>query len=167
MSLKQKAEYDSIIKDIIKNEKFLRIDSEIHHGISRLSHSERVAKMAYTISKKLKLDYVKTTRAALLHDFYTNEDVGSDVNSAKRMCKHPEVAAKNAKENFEITSLEENIIKSHMFPLTPTQFPKYKESVIVGLADKTVATYELYKFKFNTLVNVSLLFIFNMITIQK
>ncbi len=167
MSLKSKGEYDNIVKDINNNEEFLKINNEAHHGISRYTHSVRVAKVTYIVTKFLHLDYNKATRAALIHDFFTNEEVGNDIDSSKRMCKHPQIAATNAKREFGIGALEENIISSHMFPLTPTQLPKYPESFVVSCADKGVAVYELYKFKFNTLVNVALIFIFNMITIQK
>jgi uncharacterized protein len=167
MSLRQKIDYNDIVKDIMNNNEFLLLDKEAHHGISRLAHSIRVAKTTYKVTKFLHLDYIKSTRAALLHDFFRNEEVGDNADSTERLCKHPLIAVKNAKKYYEIGTLEENIISSHMFPLNPTRPPKYAESYVVSFADKSVATYEMYRFKFNTLVNVALLFIFNIITIQK
>ena len=37
--------------------------------------------------------------------------------------------------------IERDIIKKHMFPLN-IAFPKYKESLIVCIADKIIALYE-------------------------
>ena len=74
MSLKKTYEFNQIVEDILKHEEFLKLQHELHHGISRFEHSVRVAKMAYRMSKKLGMDYERVTRAALLHDFYTDED---------------------------------------------------------------------------------------------
>ena len=46
-----------------------------------------------------------------------------------------------------LSEKENNIIRSHMFPLAK-EFPKSKEALIVGCADKSVAFYEFLKFKF-------------------
>ena len=50
--------------------------------------------------------------------------------------------ALSKKQGVELTEIEQNIIKRHMFPLTVIP-PKHKESVIVCLVDKYVATKEI------------------------
>ncbi|MCD8018619.1 MAG: hypothetical protein LUF92_03280 [Clostridiales bacterium] len=55
--------------------------------------------------------------------------------------RHPMIAADNAKQDYGINDIEENIIKRHMFPLTPIP-PKYKEARIVCIADKYCAVLE-------------------------
>ena len=75
------------------------------------------------------MDYVSATRAALLHDYFTNKELYND-NSFKRGIKHPQIALYNAKEEFEINEIEENAIISHMFPLSKS-IPKFKESWIL------------------------------------
>ena len=64
---------------------------------------------------------------------------------------------------IEINSLEEDIIKCHMFP-SNTIIPRYLESWIVNFVDKTVATYEFsksFQYKFRYLTNFYLILLFN------
>lgn len=132
-------EFYKLVKDILVNEEFTKMKSINHHGITRYDHSLRVAYYTYIVSKKLHLDYVKATRGALLHDFFTSEV--SDMNGVARLRKHPGVALENAKKYFELSSLEEDIIKTHMFPVT-FRPPKYLESWLVDFIDDCSAIYE-------------------------
>lgn len=160
-----KKEFENIINDILINNKFKELDKELHHGISRAGHSIRVAKGTYLITKKLHLKYEKATRAALMHDFYTNNDLNSK-NCIKALSDHPSKALKNALNYYNISTLEKNIIESHMFPFG-YKMPKYAESWVVTLVDKLVALYELYRFKLSLVLGVYLIFAFNMLTIQR
>ena len=67
--------------------------------------------------------------------------------------------------NFE-NDLEANIIKLHMFPLAGVM-PKYKESWLVTLVDKSVAIYEMYRYKFKLIINIWAIFLFNIITLNR
>jgi len=165
MSLKQTYEFDQIVNDIIENKNFLQLKHELHHGISRYEHSLRVAKMSYRIAKKCNLDYERITRAALLHDFYTDEDTKS-YNVKDTLKVHPEIAVQNAKKYFDIDKMQENIIEAHMFPLTKT-LPSNAGSWVVTSADKLVATHEMYRYKAQMVLGIWIIFIFNMIAIQK
>ena len=48
----------------------------------------------------------------------------------------------NARNYFQITQKEQNIIRSHMWPLTVRHRPTCREAVIVCLADKYCAVVE-------------------------
>lgn len=165
MSLKQTYEFDQIVNDIIENDKFKELKHELHHGISRYEHSMRVAKITYRISKKCNLDYERITRAALLHDFFTDEDT-VEYNTKETLKKHPMVASINAKKYFDIDTMQENIIETHMFPITK-ELPKYAGSWVVTSADKLVAAHEMYRYKAQMAIGIWLIFIFNIIAIQK
>jgi len=165
MGLKETYEFDSIVNDITNHPKFSLLKQELHHGISRYEHSLRVAKMTYRFSKKFHLDYERATRAALLHDFYLNEET-KDFSSHKTLVEHPEIALFNAKKCFDLDLKQENMIESHMFPLS-RNIPRYKESWIVSLSDKIVATHEMYRYKASLMMGIYLIFLFNMITMQK
>ena len=165
MSKKNKDEFLKIINDIENNNKFKELDNELHHGITRYGHSYRVAKATYKLSKTLKMNYIDATRAALLHDFYLDSDFSIE-KSTKILSIHPNVALINAKKYFEINDMQANIIKSHMFPLNGVR-PKYKESWLVSLIDKSVAVYELYRFKFKMVINIWAIFLFNVITLNR
>lgn len=167
MTKKKTKEFDSYCEDILNNNKFKELDRELHHGISRYGHSLRVARFTFKIAKFLHMKNIKlVTRAALLHDFYTNDEFKSNTTKVEKLKEHPLIALENAKKYYNIGKIEENIIKSHMFPLSP-EIPKYKESWLVTTMDKTVAAYEMCCFKSSLALNVLFLFIFNLITIQR
>jgi len=162
MSINKELEFNNIINDILKNEEFIELRYEIHHGISRLDHSLSVAKLTYNMCKGLGMkNYKEVTRAALLHDFFKRDEVPE-----KSFINHPEIALKNAKENFELSEMQENIIASHMFPVAKVM-PKYKESYIVSAADKIVAVKECAKYKVPISVGAAFLFFLNFAVIQR
>ena len=165
MTKPSKKEFESIINDILINNDFKELDKELHHGISRMGHCIRVAKGTYRVTKTFNLNYRSATRAALMHDFYTDRDLDTK-NSFTALFDHPKKAAEIASKYYNLTSLEKNIIESHMFPFG-YKMPKYKESWIVSLVDKTVAVYVMYRYKLSLKLGIYLIFAFNMITIQR
>ena len=72
-------------------------------------------------------------------------------------------AYENASKYYELDNMQKNIIESHMFPLSYV-LPKYKESWLVSLVDKTVAIYEYTRYKAALTTAVYLIFAFNMLT---
>lgn len=159
-----KSEFDLITEDIINNNRFKLLVNESHHGLSRYEHSLRVAKSTYKFSKKLGIDYKSATRAALLHDFFLDEEYNG-LTGIKKGSVHPSLAASNASKYFDLTDGELNAIKTHMFPMT-LKAPDSKEALIVTLADKGVSIYECSRFKILMEFTVWMLFIFNIITFK-
>ena len=156
-------EYNKIIKPIIDNEEFIKINNCRHHGITRLEHSLRVSYYSYKISKKLKLNYKQVAEAGLLHDFFINDQLTYRQQRLSAFT-HPRKCLENACKYFNLTSLQKDIIFSHMFPLIPNRIPKYMESWVVSFVDKFVATYEFvksyYKLYFFKAEKYALLFMF-------
>ena len=153
--------FNDIADSIINTKKFNELKSESHHGLTRYIHVMRVSKYTYKISKKLGFDYVSATRAALLHDYFTEYDFNG-IKGIKKGIDHPNIAYNNASKEFNLNEVEKNAITSHMFPLGTT-IPKYKESWVLTLVDKSVATYELTKFKFKNAIALYTIFFINMI----
>ena len=142
------SDYLNIVNDILYNNEFRRIDTSIHHGLSRLDHSLRVSYYSYVICKLLRLKYREVARAGLLHDFFVTSDLTEKQRSVSAFI-HPKLAVYNASSNFNISKIEEDIIVAHMFPLVPYKIPKYMESWIVSCVDKIVALYE-FSFSYGT-----------------
>ena len=166
MQRKLKSEFESIIQDIENNNSFRELDNEFHHGISRYCHSYRVAKGVYLITKKLRFKkYREATRAAFMHDFYFNYQL-ENKNEKEKFIEHPSLALLNASKYYELSDMQKNMIESHMFPSCKVM-PKYKESICLTLVDKVVALYEMQRYKLGMKLGVYLLFILNMITLQK
>ena len=143
-------EFNNIIKDIVTNEEFMKLQGEVHHSTTRFNHSLRVAYEVYNKLKDNDQNYVDATRAALLHDFFFDDDLSSSQND--RLNNHPLIALENAKKYFDINELQENIILSHMYPLSYC-LPRFKESWVVSLMDKKVTILEFKRFGFKKSYN--------------
>lgn len=158
-------EFQNLINPILTNQEFLQTKDKVHHGITRFEHLMRVSYYSYIITKKLHLNYKETTRAALLHDFFLDETEND--SSVRALQKHPEYALRNAKKYYELTDREEDIIRTHMFPVT-CRPPKYLESWIVDLVDDVAGVYEKYRSSCNELkAATTFLFILFVNIIQK
>ncbi len=134
-------EYNLLVEDILKNEKFNKLETIEHHGTNRLKHSKRVSYYSYEVCKKLHLDYISAARAGLLHDFFLSDNDRTKKDRVISFFAHPKKALENATNLFYLNDKEKNIIESHMFPMNIT-LPKYIESWIVSTVDKIVGTYE-------------------------
>ena len=132
-------EFNNIISNIVSNEDFCSLKNINHHGITRYDHCMRVAYYTYKVTKALRLNYIEATRASLLHDFFMDEV--DNENKVFKLRRHPKYALDNASKYFNLTPLQEDIILTHMFPVTFTP-PKYLESWIVDIVDDISAIYE-------------------------
>ena len=145
--MKKYKSFNSIAKEIISNKKFLTLKNESHHGMTRYDHSMNVARAVYKYAIKFNLDYIHATRAAILHDFFRNSDFINQHGLIQGVV-HPDIAVANAKGEFELNEMEENMIESHMFPLCAT-LPRYKEAWLLTCIDKMQATFEYLTYKWN------------------
>jgi uncharacterized protein len=166
-------EFSNIINPILTNDEFNKLDMIPHHGTTRLEHSLKVSYYSYKIAKKLKLDYKSTARAGLLHDFFLSEVERTNKEKFLSTFTHATKAVKRSEHHFGINELEEDIIKSHMFPLN-LFVPKYMESWIVTTVDKVVAVKEfkeeykvLAKDKLAYITNISLFILLNLIYLPR
>lgn len=161
----QDSEYLKIVNNILENKQFNKIKEIEHHGISRLDHSVKVSYYSYKIAKTLHLDYIETARGGLLHDFFLSPVNRTNKDRFISTFVHPKEALKTANTYFDLSIKEQDMIRSHMFPIN-ISVPKYAESWIVSIVDKVVAVNELslkYKFKIRYAYNIMLLFVFGII----
>lgn len=140
-------EYMECVKDILCSDIFKKLDGFVQHGTtSTMEHSIDVSYTTYLVCKKLKLDYKSAARAALLHDFYLYDwhRPVKETGAFFHGFTHPYKAAKNARKYFGITDAEADMIKTHMFPLTPIP-PLSKEGWVLTMADKSASVNEVIK----------------------
>ena len=159
-SHKKDLQYMSIVNNILDNDEFVKIKTIEHHGISRYDHSLKVSYYSYKIAKALHLDYEQTAVGGLLHDFFLSPENRTQKERLKSVFTHPKQAVAMARTQFELTKKEEDMIRSHMFPIN-LSVPKYAESWIVSLVDKCVATNEFaikFRFRLKYAYNLFLLF---------
>lgn len=165
-NIRKDDQYLNIVSPILYKPEFEKLKIYEHHGVSRYDHSLKVSYYSYKLSKLLHLDYDKTARAALLHDFFHNEENWKVKDRVKSTFIHPKKAIVNAKELFSLCEKEEDMIRAHMFPVT-IRVPRYAESWIVNLVDKGVAIVEFAQ-KFKTrLTYLSSLYIFFIVNVFK
>ena len=127
---------------IVENRRFLQ------HGSTTLhQHCRNVALVSFQLARKLglKVDEHSLIRGALLHDYYLYDWHKKDHPHAKlHGFFHPSVALANASEIYDLTDTERDIIKHHMFPLTPCP-PRTREGWLVSISDKLCCLYETFK----------------------
>lgn len=134
-------EFFNYIEDILGNEDFQALATFSQHlNTNRLQHSLNVAYYTYVVCQKYNWNSKEATRAALLHDFFLYD--WRETKLGFHPNEHPKQALMNAKKYFEISPLMENMILSHMWPLS-IAYPKFKESWIVQGSDRYCACLEI------------------------
>ena len=132
------------ITPIIKNEKLKRMDKYIQHGnTSTLEHCIADSYISYCIARKfhIRCDYNSLLRGSLLHDYFLYDWHDKANGHHWHGFTHSGTALHNASEDWKLTPVEREIIKKHMFPLTPIP-PTCREAWLVCLADKICAAKE-------------------------
>ena len=116
----------------------------IQHGkVSVYAHCVSVADTACVLAETLHLRVNERAliRGALLHDYFLYDWHDKANGHHWHGFTHPGTALHNASEDWKLTPVEREIIKKHMFPLTPIP-PTCREAWLVCLADKICAAKE-------------------------
>lgn len=119
-----------------------------HRNVNCYDHSVSVACMSVWLVRHLSIDadVRSLIRGALLHDYFLYDWHEPDKSHRLHGFIHAKRALQNAKRDFDLSPMEEDIVVKHMFPLNPA-IPRYKESVIVNCADKVCAACELFSIR--------------------
>ena len=138
-------EYLSLIRDLLRQPKVIQMRQyRQHHNVNCFDHCLFVSYNTYLICKKKNLDYVSAARAGMLHDLFLY-DWRKRENGRKghHAFTHPKEALRQALTITDLNDKEQDIIKNHMWPVTP-KLPKYKETYIITLVDKYFAVAEAF-----------------------
>lgn len=139
--------FHQTILQVSEHSKVKQMQELSHHKVTTTyMHCLNVAECSYLLAKRLhiRIDEESLAMGALLHDFYLyNYRAQNEIGGYEHLTKHPGNALKNAQTYFDVTDKVENIIASHMWPMTITKLPKSKEAVLVCIADKVCAFKEL------------------------
>lgn len=145
----EEKEFFKILSPIINNYNVQLMKSfKQHGGTSTFEHCKHISELCFLINRRLKLNCneIALVQGAMLHDFYLYDWHNSNNPSrGKHGFVHPLIATRNAKRCFNIDKKIENIILSHMWPLTITKIPKSKEAWIVSCVDKYSSIQEIYR----------------------
>lgn len=135
--------------DILTSDNIIPEKQYIHHGnTSVLQHSFNVACISLLIVHFFKINAheKELVRGSLLHDYFLYDWHTYSPSEGLHGFTHARRALKNAKRDFSVNTVEEDIIEKHMFPLN-IALPRYKESVIVCIADKASTIIEVFRIK--------------------
>ena len=138
--------YD-LARDILESNVFQQMNSYMHHnGMSTMEHSIHVAErsLLYVNKHKIKCNKRALVVGCLLHDLFLYDYHVKGNRFAKwHAFTHPRVALKNAESHFDLSNLEKEIIKKHMWPTTIIP-PTKKEVWIIVWEDKVCAVKEMF-----------------------
>lgn len=138
-------EYQGAVGHIVKAPSVQQMKAFNHHSYTNcFEHSVHVSYYNYLICKRLGWDRYAAAKAGLLHDLFLYDWHGHKPGEGERMhgFEHPTKALKNARENFELTRKEGDMIAKHMFPLTITP-PRFKETYVIVMTDKFCSVCEV------------------------
>lgn len=131
-------------KEILESKNMQKEKTFMQHGnISVFDHSVAVTIKCLKIAHKLGIPVDQKTliRGALLHDYFLYDWHESDKSHRLHGFTHAKKALLNAEKEYELNDIERNMIYCHMFPLN-LRIPKFRESIILCIADKIIATKE-------------------------
>ena len=147
LTLQEKTELENLYQGFLHNELVVKMkEIPMHRGSNCYIHSFKVCKLVIkkALKSKKEYHYKSLIIASILHDYYLY-DWRSDRSKRKKHGKrHPYIADENAKRDFSIDEEVSSIIKSHMWPINPKEFPKTKEAKLVNYVDDIIATREFF-----------------------
>lgn len=132
--------------ELLETKKYIQ-----HRDTTVFEHSISVSLLSLRIAQffNIQVDKPSLIRGALFHDYFMYDWHDKEFDRPKwHAFRHPNIAYKNACKIWNLNSIETDIIKNHMFPVT-LKFPKTKEGNIVSIADKIctlLESWNLYKF---------------------
>ena len=136
--------------EIIDSERFRAAEAIPHHLAGNVAqHSLNVAKESCRIAewlnrRGLQVDVKDAVRGSLLHDIGMTEKEVFRSPFWKKAYTHPERGAELARDEYRATSVQEDAIRRHMWPICIVP-PKHAVGWIVLTADKICSIKELLR----------------------
>ncbi len=147
--MKNNPEFQKAVSTVLDSRNLQLTKTFTQHGnVSVFAHCMAVAAYSVKLAEKLGIRYdsASLVRGAMLHDFFLYDwHETSDIGDGLHGFAHPYTASKNAIKEFNLSPRELDIIRKHMWPLTFTKVPKYRESWLVCAVDKYCSVLETFK----------------------
>lgn len=144
--MERKEQFYGILQRLEENPGIRKLRQYQQHGCSNtFQHCHNVAVCSFYLAEKWNwdVDLESLAAGAMLHDYYLYGTKQAKLNPFRHGITHPRIALENARESFALDAKTENIIRSHMWPLSLSKLPQSKEAVLVNIADKFCAFHEM------------------------
>lgn len=139
MSDREKTHLDQLLYCFRSSPKVQEMKKYIQHGaVTTYCHAESVTRLCYLLNRRWHLgaDEGILVRGAFLHDFYLYDWHENDKSHRLHGYHHPDASCANARRFFQIGKREQQMILTHMWPLTLRRLPKSREAWILCIVDK-------------------------------
>lgn len=136
--------FQSVLDHMCIESRLLESKKHIQHGDTTVyEHCVRVAyrSLEYAYQHNIEVNEEELVRGALLHDYFLYDWHNQETRHFLHGFFHPGKALENANRDMNLSKVEKDIIKKHMFPMTVIP-PRYKESWIVCVVDKQCSLQE-------------------------
>lgn len=109
-----------------------------HSSPATLEHCQNVAWVSYLINKKLKLnaDEKKLIELAMMHDRLLYGCDNEKPEKKSRFFKRSATSCDQDEKHFDLSKEDQEVLRSHMWPLNIKGIPTSKEAIIFCVADK-------------------------------
>lgn len=144
--MEREKEFFRILKRLEKNPDIQKLRQYAQHrGNNTFQHCHNVAVYSFYLAQKWNwnVDLVSLAMGAMLHDYYLYGTKEAGLHPYRHGLTHPTTALENARKLFKLNKKTANIIRSHMWPLSFSKLPRFKEAVLVNIADKYCAFQEI------------------------
>jgi uncharacterized protein len=129
--------------DIINSDVFQQLHGFHQHlYTSRYDHSLNVAFLVFLKTRHTP-EYKEAMLGALCHDLFIYNHYETSPSSWQHLFDHPVAALETTQNHFEVTTLSENMILSHMWPLSSHK-PQSKHAWWLVTMDKVASLIEIY-----------------------